>query len=162
MVSSTDTKIQRGERLRGLLDERWGGKDAEFAERVGVTPTTLWRLTKGKSDLARSPNLLRIAEELGVTPDYLLGREAAVRERGPRYVVPIDESGEPLQDELEELRSWLPDEAQRRMSRHVTERVWLGTLYSYATDQGWPAERVDRIDAARRRVDASRQAEDSG
>lgn len=77
-----------------------------------------------------------------------------------RHVVAIDESGLPLEDELEQLRNWLPAEATRRLSRQTTDRAWLGALYAHGIDEGWPKERLDRVDAARRRVDALRSAED--
>ncbi len=79
---------------------------------------------------------------------------SVIRENGPSYrIVPLDHSGVPLEDELEQLRAWLPDEMARRMSRKLTNRAWLGMLYHHGIDEGWPKERLDRIDAARRRVD---------
>jgi transcriptional regulator with XRE-family HTH domain len=151
---------QAGANLRALIDSRWHGSDRSFAEAAGVTAQTLSRLINGATDLRKSPKLEAIARALGVREsDILYGDEE--RREAERVVVPLDEHGAPVEDELEQLRSWLPDEAVRRLSRHTTPRAWLGMLYTHGIDEGWPKERLDRIDSARRRVDALREAADS-
>jgi hypothetical protein len=122
----------------------------------------------------RGANLMGLARVLKQTPEWIMdgpgyAAEAStgsaprvIRETGLHgyRVTPVDESGVPIDDELEQLRAWIPEGMTRRMSRQVTDRVWLGELYAFGIEQGWPADRLDRIDAARRRVDGlQRQAD---
>lgn len=68
MSSSIGERIRSGREAKRL-------SAAEFARAVGTTPTHLWRIECGTKGMARQPGralLIRIAEKLGVTTDYLL------------------------------------------------------------------------------------------
>lgn len=60
----------RGDRIEELLKAR-GWSQAELARRVGVQPTSIWKLISGHS--LGSKHLHVIARELGTTPEYLSG-----------------------------------------------------------------------------------------
>lgn len=141
----------------------------QLAEAVGVTERAVGAWERGE----RTPGskIDDLARVLSTTREYILEGDTphpslppflrstdpdsgAIRDTGSSHqVVPVDESGLPLEDELEALRGWITDDGMRRMSRHTTPRAWLGMLYANGTHEGWPKERLDRIDAARRRVD---------
>lgn len=59
-----------GERIEGLLQAK-GWSQAELARRVGVKPTSIWKLVSGGTHATR--HLHAIARELATTPEYLLG-----------------------------------------------------------------------------------------
>lgn len=154
-----------GERI-AQRRKQLGLSQEELADEVGVnrSQVSMWendRATPGGANmvelarvLRRTPAWIMDADD-GGAPTSTGKRQAAIREEQPDYrVVPLDEAGLPLSDELEQLRDWIPEGMTRRMSRQVTDRVWLGELYAFGIEQGWPAERLDRIDSARRRVDA--------
>lgn len=58
-------------RLRELLLDR-GITQAEVARRIGVSAPGLWKLVHNR--VRKSRHLVRLAEELETTPDYLLGK----------------------------------------------------------------------------------------
>lgn len=60
----------RGDRLEELLEKR-GISQSELARRVGVSQTSIWKLTKEAKQ--GSKHLHKIARELGTTPEYLTG-----------------------------------------------------------------------------------------
>lgn len=181
MVEGEDysPEVERGRRIAKARKDL--GLTQDFvAQEVGVrrAQVSLWEtgdavpgganLTKLSRLLQRTPEWIMDGGDLPAwPPEWRIGPSTdsgagAIRDSPPAYrVVPIDESGLPLEDELEVLRGWISDDAMRRMSRHTTPRAWLGMLYAHGTHEGWPAERLDRIDSARRRVDELRRAEDS-
>ena len=64
------TKVNIGERIR-MVREHAGLSQMEFARRLGTNPTIISRWETGKSRPRRSA-LLRIAQEFGVSLDWLL------------------------------------------------------------------------------------------
>lgn len=131
---------------------------AAAARKVGVSANTIARWRSGEIPTPlRSDTRKPLERFLGLSApedDALM-----IREAGPEYV-PVDTEGRPLQYEIDQLMDWLPEDLSRRFVRHVSKRVRLGELYAYGIEQGWSKERLDRIDAARRRLDALLDAED--
>lgn len=60
----------RGDRLEALLLER-GISQSELARRVGVSQATIWKLTREPAQGSKHTH--KIARELGVSPEYLMG-----------------------------------------------------------------------------------------
>lgn len=60
-----------GKRLQAEMDKR-GLSYRAVAELVGMTPTTMFRYAKGYR-VPRATEVLKIADALGVTCDYMLG-----------------------------------------------------------------------------------------
>lgn len=61
-----------GERLRGLRSER-GAKQREMAERLGMTLRNYQRMESGEINVPML-TLCALADDFGVSTDYLLGR----------------------------------------------------------------------------------------
>lgn len=146
-------------RRRRAIPKYRQDQDALAAD-VGVSRQ---QLSRWENDHARptGENLNSLANALGVTPHWILYGGGIVEgvegsdsfdfvsdERGNYNVVPVETSGLPLSEQIEELREWLPDEMTRRMSRKLTPRVWLGMLYALGAEEGWPRERLQRIHEA--------------
>ena len=66
-VGTTGTLIRKVREQRGL-------KQAELAERAGLNPSAISQFETGQREPS-SENLCKLADALGVTVDYLLGRE---------------------------------------------------------------------------------------
>lgn len=140
-------------------------QDALAAD-VGVSRQ---QLSRWENDHARpsGENLTNLARALGVTPEWILfgeegGKPLPYNPFSKQKVVPLTTSGLPLADEIELLREWLPDEMTRRMSRKLTPRVWLGMLYAFGAEEGWPRAQMDRIHAAMVQLDETEQGGEAG
>lgn len=81
-----------GERIAGLRDRK-GWTQKTLADRAGCSVTYLSEIEGGKNRNVSSAKLLRIADELGASLDYLMrGVEMPIRERRPIEVPPdLDE-----------------------------------------------------------------------
>jgi transcriptional regulator with XRE-family HTH domain len=81
-----------GERIAGLRDRK-GWTQKTLADRAGCSVTYLSEIESGKNRNVSSAKLLRIADELGASLDYLMrGVEMPIRERRPIEVPPaLDE-----------------------------------------------------------------------
>jgi transcriptional regulator with XRE-family HTH domain len=81
-----------GERI-ARLRERKGLTQKTLADRSGFSVTYLSEIESGKDRNVSSAKLLRIADELGASLDYLMrGIEAATKERRPVEIPPdLDE-----------------------------------------------------------------------
>lgn len=84
-----------GERIAALR-ERKGWTQKVLADRAGLSVTYLSEIESGKNRNVSSAKLLRIADELGASLDYLMrGTEAPVRVRRPIEVPPeLDEAAQ--------------------------------------------------------------------
>lgn len=151
-----------GQRIKRLRKDLKLGQ-LEVAEAVGVNrpQVSMW---ENDHATPSGDNLIRLARVLQQTPEYLINGDRGYFGTAFRAWVaenaPLDDEGLPIQDEIEELMDWLPHDMSRRMARHVTPRMRLGELYAYGIEQGWPKERLDRIDQARRRLDEAQQLPD--
>lgn len=81
-----------GERIARLREEK-GWTQKKLADRAGFSVTYLSEIESGKDRNVSSAKLLRIADELGASLDYLMrGTELPVRERRPIEIPPdLDE-----------------------------------------------------------------------
>ena len=64
-----------GERIRETR-LRYGMSQAELARRIGVSTTTMNQIESGDTPDPRASRIRAIADVLGVSADYLLGRES--------------------------------------------------------------------------------------
>lgn len=147
------------ERLRSLIDEHWAGSDREFAEAVGISPVTLSRLVKGRSELRKSPNLAAIAEKLGITEEELLGGTPA----GSYEIFSMinEFGGEPLMDDVEAILSWVPENMSARWTGEVSKLDRLAEVYAYGSRAGWSADRLDFVHKTRQRLEAIQRRSNS-
>lgn len=80
-INTGDAPSGLGERI-ARLRERKGLTQKALADRAGFSVTYLSEIESGKDRNVSSAKLLRIADELGASLDYLMrGVETAVRER---------------------------------------------------------------------------------
>lgn len=61
------------ERLKSIIDAQ-NVSQKELAELIGVTEVTMSRYVNGQR-MPKAPILVKLAKELGVTVDWLMGRE---------------------------------------------------------------------------------------
>lgn len=95
-----------GERLKDAR-ERMGLTQDQLAAQAGVHRLTVVKLESGARDTAGSDNLARLADALGVSVDYLLGRmeRSSIEPFVVEYLAsPWAAIDAPTQTELEELR----------------------------------------------------------
>lgn len=77
----------RRERMRALMEAQRISQ-SEMARRVGVTPTSIWRLLQQETKNTQS--LAKIARVLSTTTDYLMGQSDDPAPAGMRYASPAD------------------------------------------------------------------------
>jgi phage repressor protein C with HTH and peptisase S24 domain len=75
----------RGDRLTALLNEREISQN-ELARRIGVSQSTIWKLTG--SNAQGSKHIHRIAAALDTSPEYLMGETDSPEPRGGALVGP--------------------------------------------------------------------------
>jgi phage repressor protein C with HTH and peptisase S24 domain len=121
-----------GERIEALLQGK-GWSQAELARRVGVQPTTIWKLVSGGTQATR--HLHAIARELETTPEYLLGETSdpaptVLTDRRLGYRAPEPESDVVEIDQVD-LRFGLGGsyfDAPAEIEKRRFSREWLGQI----------------------------------
>jgi transcriptional regulator with XRE-family HTH domain len=63
-----------GQRIRATRIE-YGMSQAELARRIGISSTALYQIETGKTPDPQVSRIKNIADVLGVSTDYLLGRD---------------------------------------------------------------------------------------
>ena len=100
-----------GERIDGLLRER-GISGSRMSADLGMSRSFMTELRKGRAKGVSAENAARIAEYLGVSTDYLLGKS-------PTPQLTDDPMEQELAGYLEELRS----RPEQRMLFSVTRKA---------------------------------------
>ena len=77
-----------GERIRKAR-LRYGMSQAELARRIKVSLNTMNKIEAGETPDPRASRIKAIADVLGVSADYLLGREDEESERKPAAVAMV-------------------------------------------------------------------------
>jgi transcriptional regulator with XRE-family HTH domain len=80
---SLSTMERLGEQVH-LLRRRQRLSQKALADAVGASPTTISNLEQGKLGTIHIDHLVALAQQLGVTTDYLLGVEVEAPPRRPR------------------------------------------------------------------------------
>ncbi len=80
-VASIHLRLLLAERLRRAMD-RYGWSATELALQIDVHPNSIYRLLRGQG-LPQVVQLCALADVLGVTTDWLLGRRPRRRGRAP-------------------------------------------------------------------------------
>lgn len=83
----TEVSERLGARIAELRKER-GWTQRELAERTGITPTYVSEIENARTKNVGSAILLEIADALGASLDYLLGRRETREEEEPLTVPP--------------------------------------------------------------------------
>ena len=85
---ASETPPALGERIARLREQK-GWTQKKLADRAGCSVTYLSEIEGGKNRNVSSAKLLRIADELGASLDYLMrGIEMPIRERRPIEIPP--------------------------------------------------------------------------
>ncbi len=82
--------------------ERRGMKQVELAQRSGLQPSAISQFETGQREPSPE-NLCKLADALGVTVDYLLGRSPP-EPAGPQMQALFRHAQDMTQDELDELQ----------------------------------------------------------
>jgi transcriptional regulator with XRE-family HTH domain len=101
-------------RIRGARERR-GLKQVELAQRAGLQPSAISQFENGQREPSPE-NLCRLADALGVTVDYLLGRDKPEL-TGPQIQAVFRHAQKMDQDKLDELErfaKFLADQDRRR------------------------------------------------
>ena len=132
--------------------------NSEAAERIGVSEATIRRWRDGDIGLPlRRGTRIPLERFLDIEP----ARE--VRERGSAYVglVPLaPREPNAVQDDIEAILEWIPENMSRRWSKEVDDLVRLAEIYAYGAKVGWSADRMEYVHKTWKRLETLRWAED--
>lgn len=115
----TESSELLGKRIAELRRDR-GWTQKELAERAGITPTYVSEIENGRTKNVGSSTLLDLAEALGASLDYLLGRRDEREEREPLSIPPnLSDAAEREGWSYEETRMLL--EVRKMLAARRTE-----------------------------------------
>lgn len=137
------------ERLAALI-ERAGGRQAEFARRIGVDRSTLSQLLTGREDrLPRADTVAAIAQTSQVSADWLLGLSQEDQAEEAIVGAPLEIAAGAADPANERLRAWHTEAAGYKVRYILTTLPDLlktdeVNAYEFGASRGMSAELATR------------------